>query len=1051
MRLVVLACVVLLWQLDPMIEWSNHLRQPLPSAGAEERLIAMARNAGADVLLTLAMPPAIPIIAGIAAIGMLWLLVSLIAHLVVLAIQRKPRVDGRYLAVHPLREPAHSSQAATPRAIWDALLPFCTEGSAHKNAPLALTLHAQPDRRVELGMVLAGGHTARRAQRAPAGGSVPPDSLLVGLAQDVAAAIQGCDADCSVRPADDPLQAVLTPGRVLLWEELRLTGSADVPLRLPDPADALIPVLAAAMRPPAGIVALEVQFVPIVRPESLQADWRQRGRRRLYRLQRRRWLSNGLDPVALGHKLEEQRVDLTIRLVAVAEPGMAAAASPALASLRRPFAPLQSSGGRTAQRLDRAGLANPRRATLARRPLPYEYLPVGLMLISTVLALWLRLPILVIQGMVLLTALVSAGGVRSRRVAIARVRARAARLMPVSWGLLPIPVWAPPAVLSVTEAASCWTIPAPGRRDHLVTTLCRVLPVPAQLLVPTDAQDWLTLGVARRHDGVLAPVGLPIRSLRQILHLTAGVGTGKSQACAAMARQLLPHGLFLLDGKGDDQDGSLATTVRRLVPLDDEARLVIIDPLDADWPIGLNPLAAIDAQDPAGMARGLGTVLSILARLDPKWSEATGMRQYAQMASALLIETVPTPTLAAIKQVLQDEAYRNQLLDRCANVEVLTFWRQTFPKTSAQQKSSLDALLRRLDDPLISELTRYLLTIEHPTIDLGAAMHQGNIVVFALPHNTLGGLAPFVAMLVFFSIVRAAYRRPGTDQTRSTVPVIIDEFQQFVSHGDAGDVQAAISQLRALGIGLVLAHQSLSQLGTLRDELLQNVTNRLILQTGEPDASVYARMYANAGLSAGHIAGQHPREHQYAVLRGADGAAAMTSIQPLPWPKPAPSRVAPSRIRWYQEQPSAAPPPQTPLTDAEIIQLVYFSDDIAAAAERLARLPEAEWRALNDRWDQIRHTQRAVILQHPGCIPNQDARQRWLSRLGFAYPRVLAAASYLRQRWSIDPDESPAPVAPRAAKPAAAAATAPSPIPRPGPRPVAPFNEFADLAEEEPR
>jgi hypothetical protein len=414
-----------------------------------------------------------------------------------------------------------------------------------------------------------------------------------------------------------------------------------------------------------------------------------------------------------------------------------------------------------------------------------------------------------------------------------------------------------------------------------------------------------------------------------------------------------------------------------------------------------------------------------------------------------LIETVPTPTLAAIKQVLQDEAYRNQLLNKCTNVEVLTFWRQTFPKTSAQQKSSLDALLRRLDDPLISELTRYLLTIERPTIDLGAAIHQGHIVVFALPHNTLGGLAPFVAMLVFFSIVRAAYHRPGTDQTRSTVPVIIDEFQQFVSHGDAGDVQAAISQLRALGIGLVLAHQSLSQLGTLRDELLQNVTNRLILQTGEPDASVYARMYANAGLTAGHIAGQHPREHQYAVLRGADGAAAMSSIQPLPWPKPASLRVTPSRIRWYQERPSADPPLQTPLTDAEIIQLVYFCDDIAAAAERLARLSEAEWHALNDRWDQIRVAQRTVMLQHPGCIPNQDARQRWLSRLGFASPRVLAAASYLRQRWSIDPAEPPAPVAPRATKPAAPAAPSSSPMPRPGPRPVAPFDEFADLAEEE--
>jgi len=37
-------------------------------------------------------------------------------------------------------------------------------------------------------------------------------------------------------------------------------------------------------------------------------------------------------------------------------------------------------------------------------------------------------------------------------------------------------------------------------------------------------------------------------------------------------------------------------------------------------------------------------------------------------------------------------------------------------------------------------------------------------------------------------------------------------------------------------------------------------------------------------------------------------------------------------------------------------------------------------------------------LQNPGCIPNRDERVRWLSRLGYARPRLLAESEFLRIR-----------------------------------------------------
>jgi hypothetical protein len=95
------------------------------------------------------------------------------------------------------------------------------------------------------------------------------------------------------------------------------------------------------------------------------------------------------------------------------------------------------------------------------------------------------------------------------------------------------------------------------------------------------------------------------------------MGAGKSRALANICQQCVPYGYLLLDGKGDDQGGSLATTVRGTIPLADEPRLVIFDVLATDWPIGLNPLAGIDLTRPGAKDQALGQIMAIFARLDP--------------------------------------------------------------------------------------------------------------------------------------------------------------------------------------------------------------------------------------------------------------------------------------------------------------------------------------------------------------------------------------------------------------------------------------------------
>lgn len=400
-------------------------------------------------------------------------------------------------------------------------------------------------------------------------------------------------------------------------------------------------------------------------------------------------------------------------------------------------------------------------------------------------------------------------------------------------------------------------------------------------------------------------------------------------------------------------------------------------------------------------------MLALLSRLDEDLAKRSmGMIQYIQMATILIIEGEDAPTFANLKQVLEDEAYRAELLPRCTNLEVVSFWTVIYPQTSDQQRNSLYALLRRFDNLLVDETTRYLLTQPIPTIDFLQAMEQGAIVLAPLPHRTLGGMAEFIGMLLVQAIVRAAFQRPGDDQTRSTVPLIIDELQVFLGAGDVKDIRDAVTQLRGFGIAGIYAHQTLAQLGDLRDELLTNSASRLILRTQEPDASVYAHQYPTTDLTPADISGQHPHEHQYCILASQDAPAEIFSLRPCLWPTPIDADVAADEsLDWQTALPSDADD-----LDQLILHLVYAPVDIAHVAGQLALMPEDEWQLLIQRWNRIRQHQRAHILAHPGCIAKRLERQRWLSRLWIATPRVLAAAVYQRQRWAVNPTETPAPV-----------------------------------------
>ncbi|NNJ12919.1 ATP-binding protein [Chloroflexales bacterium ZM16-3] len=1015
---VLLLCLSLLLSRGYILAWATTQPvvalplpgKPLPADGPQglARFSAMAALA----LRAILFPPGSLVVEALAGLGLLVIGLELALGALLLVIQTMmSRVQGRQalLVRVPYRPTARASDTATD--LFRALhrqLPIANVWLGQ--APwLSLTLSARPDEPVELGILVAGG-TARQR---------------VSWVAAIRKTIQGLSPDALVELRPDPLAAALTAGRVATWAEWKLSLAPIYPLRLADDQQAgdLVGPLVAALQPRQGVGYTEFQLSLRPRPDDshLARGWKAAGTRRLLRLMGKHEYALSPDARALETKLAGPIYDATLRAVAVAAD--AGQLAQARAEVDEVNAVLGQYAARSGSRLQRWVRQAGGTRHISRRPAWMQdmrgqllALAVGGLVGGVLWPLLTSYPLFVVGlSLISMTMLGRIFGQHARRQ-VKQLHARAVRATPLS-GLLWGAAWRGPSILSVTELAGLWHLPTPTQGRLVRWLPCAYLPPPPHAFAdepPLVGEDGVTrparliIGVGMHRDDQLAPVGIPLRDARQGIAFTAPPGVGKTQIASNLADQLRPCGYTLIDGKGDDA-GNLVETMRQRIPLEDEARLVILDTLDAAWPVGINPLAGVDLADTGAVDQVLGQIEAIFARLDPEtWAKAPRMKNYLRKATLLVLAGESHPTIAHVKQALLDQGYRERLLPACRNVEVRDFWIIEFPQIGEQQKASRDALVSRFDMLLDSELTRYLFNQIAPALAFHDAIAERLIVLAPLPHRTLGGLAGPVGMLLFQSLLRAAFRRPGSDLTRPEYGFIGDEFQVLVENCDTKDVRDALTQVRAFGIVTIIANQLHKQLGDLADYALTAISNRILLRTQEPDATLYARHYAESGITAADISGQEPREHQYAWIGVHGTLTRLFSLRPLPWlPSLEVTVPAEADTAWQQRIPPDSP---TPAFDAAICQLMYGQHaDPEAIAQALAASDAERWEQLLTRWDAIRAEHRRHLLAHPGCIPDTKARQVWRSRLRAARPRVLAMAEYARIRQAIQPGEATVP------------------------------------------
>lgn len=326
------------------------------------------------------------------------------------------------------------------------------------------------------------------------------------------------------------------------------------------------------------------------------------------------------------------------------------------------------------------------------------------------------------------------------------------------------------------------------------------------------------------HDGVTTTVSFGIEDRLKHTHIIGATGTGKSTLIANLVLQDIEKGfgVVLFDPHGDLIDDLLS-----LIPEDRLEDVVLVDPSDTDYPVGLNILQAKTDIEKEVLSSDLVTSFR-------KYATSWGDQMSTVLGNTILaiLESTKGGTLHDVRRFLIEKDYRNNFLKHISDPTVQYYWQKEFPLLKT---NSIGPILTRLDTFLRPKSIRNML-VQKSGLDFEELLNSDKIILLKLPQGLIGIENSFLlGSLVLSKLHQAILRRQQT-ANRNPIFLYLDEFQNFITPS----IKDMISGIRKYNVGLTLSHQDLQQLQRVDTELLNsvlgNINNRIVFRVGEPDA-----------------------------------------------------------------------------------------------------------------------------------------------------------------------------------------------------------------------
>jgi hypothetical protein len=290
------------------------------------------------------------------------------------------------------------------------------------------------------------------------------------------------------------------------------------------------------------------------------------------------------------------------------------------------------------------------------------------------------------------------------------------------------------------------------------------------------------------------------------ISLLGRTGTGKSSLLRWFCEQDITAGqgalVFDIHGELTPALLSAIAATERKGKEDLSERLIVIDPADPEFSVGMNPL-----EGSQGQSRFV-RVLQFAEVLRHRWGlHSFGARTDELLRNALYVLSEAGLTLLELSPLLSDPLFRASCLKSVTNTEVRQYFELRFNGASeAMQAVMREPILNKVTAFTGDEHFRHVLGQRCSTFSLARAMDEAKWILVNIPKGTLGAEAITLGALFLTSVKHACYER----SRRDLVTVYADEVQNFVGYG--ADLETMLAEVRKFGVSVCMANQFLEQL-----------------------------------------------------------------------------------------------------------------------------------------------------------------------------------------------------------------------------------------------
>ena len=412
-------------------------------------------------------------------------------------------------------------------------------------------------------------------------------------------------------------------------------------------------------------------------------------------------------------------------------------------------------------------------------------------------------------------------------------------------------------ILSASEMADLYHFPNTdlNKVEGLVKHKSKDLPAPLSM-TKSDAQFDVVIGL-NEYGGKEVPIGLTLDQRERHSYVIGKTGMGKTEMLKSMIYQDMVNGkgMAVLDPHGD-----LFYELLRLIPKNRRKDVIVFNPADKEWPVGLNILSSgisfEDLED--GQDKIVSTTLAIFQKITDEKYWGPRLEHILRNTTQTSLFT-PSPSFWVIQKLLtSSKSYQKEVAGMLKDPILKQFWESEFSLFGKMQQSdAISPITNRIGKFITSKMSRNILLQPKSTFNIQEVMDGGKILLVNLSKGELGeDQSHFFGSLIISLIQLAAYERIHIPEgKRRNFFLYVDEFQNFATQ----IFEELSSEGRKWHVPLIPSHQNIAQIKdpNLLKIVAGNADTFIALKAG-PDDEKFILPFMEPEVEKGEIINLSP-------------------------------------------------------------------------------------------------------------------------------------------------------------------------------------------------